>query len=62
VLHHEVFTIFCIYNNILFTILVLNASVGLKVCLKCTSNYNFHFLGVILLTRILAMFTIVVNY
>jgi hypothetical protein len=35
--HHEVFTVFCICNNI-FAILVLNASMGLKVCLNCTSD------------------------
>ena len=36
-LHHEVFTVFCIYNNI-FAILVLYALIGLKVCLKCISD------------------------
>lgn len=53
---------FSVFITTLFTILVLCVFIGLKVYLKCTSNWNFRFWEVNLLTRILARVILVMNY
>jgi hypothetical protein len=48
--------------DLAFDTLVLNASTGLKVCLKFSHNYNLHFWEVVLFNRIPVIFAAVMNY